>query len=142
MIYFLIYLFLEITLSVEIASKIGGLYTFLEVIFSAFFGLFLLTNFKYTLGSNMAMIFSGEMDIKEFQRLSLFAILGAFLLIVPGFFSDILGVLLQFSAFGTFFARKFLKLKPKNKNKNNNDRGDMDSEIIDVEVIDYRDIRK
>lgn len=140
MIYFLIYLFLEITLSVEIASKIGGLYTFLEVIFSAFFGLFLLTNFKYTLGSNMAMIFSGEMDIKEFQRLSLFAILGAFLLIVPGFFSDILGVLLQFSAFGTFFARKILKLKPKNKNKN--DRGDMDSEIIDVEVIDYRDNRK
>lgn len=140
MIYFLIYLFLEITLSVEIASKIGGLYTFLEVIFSAFTGLFLLTNFKYTLGSNMAMMFSGEMDMKEFQRLSLFAILGAFLLIVPGFFSDLLGILLQFSAFGTFFARKFLKLKPKTKDKNR--RGDVDSEVIDVEVIDHRDIRK
>jgi len=141
LVYFLIYLFLEITLSVKISSQIGGLYTFLEVIFSAFSGLFLLTNFKYTLGSNMAMIFSGEMDMKEFQRLSLFALLGAFLLIVPGFFSDILGVLLQFSAFGTYFARKFLRLKPKPKYKNSN-KGDVDSEVIDVEVIDHRDIGK
>lgn len=40
MIYFLLYLLFEVLLSVEIASIIGGLNTFLEIIVSALLGIF------------------------------------------------------------------------------------------------------
>jgi UPF0716 family protein affecting phage T7 exclusion len=60
-------------------------------------------------------------------------LVGAILLIIPGFFSDILGVLLQFSFFGTLFATKVLNLK--NRNVNNKYKKDKD-DAIDVEIID------
>ena len=132
MIYFLVYILLETLTTVNISSKIGGFSTFLEIVFSAIVGLFLLTNFRYTLANNAMMLFSKEISIEEFQKLSIFSFLGAILLIVPGFFSDFLGVLLQFSAIGTFFAKKIFGLKYKNNNKN---RGENNDEIIDVEVV-------
>ncbi len=132
MFYFLLYILLETLTTVNISSKIGGLATFLEIVFSAIVGLFLLTNFRYTLANNAMMLFSKEISIEEFQKLSIFSFLGAILLIVPGFFSDILGILLQFSVVGTFFAKKIFGLKYKNNNKN---RGENNDEIIDVEVV-------
>jgi len=133
MVYFLIYILLETLTTVNISSKIGGFATFLEIVVSAFIGLFLLTNFRYTLANNTMMLFSKEISIEEFQKLSIFTLLGAILLIIPGFFSDILGVLLQFSTIGTFFAKKIFGLKYKtNKQK----RGENSDEIIDVEIVD------
>ena len=133
MVYFLIYILLETLTTVNISSKIGGFATFLEIVVSAFIGLFLLTNFRYTLANNTMMLFSKEISIEEFQKLSIFTFLGAILLIIPGFFSDILGVLLQFSSVGTFFARKIFGLKHKT---DNNKKGEYNDEIIDVEIID------
>ncbi len=132
MVYFLLYILLETLITVNISSKIGGFATFLEIVFSAIVGLFLLTNFRYTLANNAMMLFSKEISIEEFQKLSIFSFLGAVLLIIPGFFSDILGVLLQFSTIGTFFAKKIFGLKYKANNKN---RGEKDDEIIDVEIV-------
>jgi len=133
MVYFLIYILLETLTTVNISSKIGGFATFIEIVVSAFVGLFLLTNFRYTLANNAMMLFSKEISIEEFQKLSIFTLLGAILLIIPGFFSDILGVLLQFSTIGTFFAKKIFGLKYKtNKQK----RGEKNDEIIDVEIVD------
>ncbi len=131
MIYFLIYLFLEVLVSVEIATYLGGLLTFLEIIFSAIVGIFLLTNFRYTLGENIKSLILKEITIEEFQKLSLFTALGALLLIIPGFLSDIIGILLQFGFFGTIFARRILKLS--NKNRKNYKK---DTDAIDVEIID------
>jgi len=78
-------------------------------------------------------LMSGEISVQDFQKMSLFTLIGAVLLIVPGFFSDILGVLLQFSFFGKLFASKVLNLKNR-KNNNINREGKHDA--IDVEVID------
>ncbi len=78
----------------------------------------------------MRSLVNGEITMEEFQKLSLFSILGAFLLIIPGFFSDILGVLLQFSFFGTLFARKILHLKRKKGMQNE------ENDVIDVEIIE------
>lgn len=133
MVYFLLYILIETLTTVNISSKIGGLNTFLEIVFSAFVGLFLLTNFRYTLANNAMMLFSREIDADEFIKSNIYSFLGAILLIVPGFFSDILGVLLQFSVVGTFFARKIFKIKPKNSKTY---KGEVNDEIIDVEVID------
>ena len=67
--------------------------------------------------------------------MSLFTLLGAILLIIPGFFSDILGILLQFNSIGIFFAKKILGLK-ENKNRKRSDDEAIDAEIIDVDIIE------
>jgi len=131
----IIYFFIEVLVSVEFASQLGGLLTFLEIIVSAFIGLFLLTNFRYTLSKSMAGVMSGEISAQDFQKMSLFTLIGAVLLIIPGFFSDILGVLLQFSFFGKLFASKVLNLKNKNIYREEKDNA------IDVEVIDSDTIK-
>jgi len=120
----------------NISGTIGGLLTFLEIILSAGVGFFLLINFRYTVGQSMSMLMSGEMGIEEFKKLSLFTLLGAVLLIVPGFFSDMVGVALQFSFIGTFIAKKVFKLKNKNKKFTKKDYNDaIDVEVIDVDAI-------
>jgi len=130
LIYFLIYLFIEVTVSVNIASKIGGVATFMELILSAMIGIILLSNSSFTISESMRSLVNGEITMEEFQKLSLFSVLGAFLLIIPGFFSDILGVLLQFSFFGTLFARKILHLKRKKGMQSE------ENDVIDVEIIE------
>ncbi len=134
----IIYLFIEVLVSVEFASQLGGLLTFLEIIVSAFIGLFLLTNFRYTLSKSMNDLMSGAISAQDFQKMSLFTLVGAVLLMIPGFFSDILGILLQFSFFGKLFASRVLNLKNR-KNKNIHREGKDDA--IDVEVIDSDTIK-
>jgi len=136
--YFLVYLFLEVLISVNISSQVGAFATFLEIIFSAFIGFILLGNFRNTLSESMKAMQNRTISIQEFQKLNAFTLLGALLLIVPGFFSDMVGLFLQFSFFATLFARKVLHVK------DNIDIDDIqnirreDDEIIDVEVIDDR----
>ncbi len=136
MVFVLLYILLETLITVNIASRIGGLATFVEIVVSAFIGLFLLTNFRYTLANNAMMLFSKEIDADEFMKSNIYSFVGAVLLIVPGFFSDMLGVLLQFSVVGTFFARKIFKIKPKQENNFRTYKGETDESIIDVEVVD------
>ena len=136
--YFLVYLLIEVLVSVNISSQIGALATFLEIVFSAIVGFMLLGNFRNTLAESMKAMQNRTISIQEFQKLNAFTLLGALLLIVPGFFSDIVGLFLQFSFFATLFARKILHVK------DNIDIDDIqhtkkeDDEIIDVEVIDDR----
>jgi len=118
----------------NISGSIGGLLTFLEILLSAGVGFFLLVNFRYTVAQSMRMLMSGEMGVQEFQKLSLFTLLGAVLLIVPGFFSDMLGVALQFSFIGVFIAKRVFKLKNKKYTKKDNDDA-IDVEVIDVDTI-------
>jgi len=139
LIYFAVYLFIEVLITVNIASKIGALATFLEIVFSALFGFFLLRNTSFRVFESMRALAEGEITMEEFQRLNLFSIIGAFLLIIPGFFSDILGVLFQFSSFGTLFAKKILHLKSKNRERfERDDLKEYEEEIIDVEIIEEK----
>jgi len=141
LVFVLLYILLETLITVNIASRIGGFATFIEIVISAFVGLFLLTNFRYTLANNAMMLFSKEIDMDEFTRLNIYSFIGAILLIVPGFFSDILGVLLQFNVVGTFFAKKVFGIK-ETKYDNKTYKGEVDGEIIDVEIVDRELDRK
>lgn len=136
--YFLVYLLLEVFVSVNISSNIGALYTFLEIILSAMIGFALLANFRKTLMESMQAMQRKTISMQEFQKLNAFALLGALLLILPGFFSDIIGVFLQFTFFATMFARKVLHVKDNIDidDIQNIDRRKDEDEIIDVEVID------
>lgn len=127
-------------MSVNISSSIGAMATFLEIILSAMFGFVLLANFRNTFGESMQAMQRRTISITEFQKLNAFTLLGALLLILPGFFSDIIGIFLQFTFFATLFARKILHVKDNidiDDIQNINKRKEED-EIIDVEVIDDR----
>ncbi len=136
MIYFITYLFLEVLLSVSISSSLGGLLTFLEIMISAFVGISILINFRKTLVENMTAVSYNCIDLAQFQRLNLFTLFGAILLIIPGFLTDMLGIIMQFSVFTSMFVNRYNvksgkcdeSFTPQNNLKK-------DSDVIDVEII-------
>ncbi|MBA1437767.1 MAG: FxsA family protein [Epsilonproteobacteria bacterium] len=129
MIYFLVYLFLEVMVSVNIASSIGGFTTFLEILLSAFLGIVILINFKEVLFENMKAVSYSCINLEEFQQLNLFTVIGAFLLIIPGFLTDIIGLLLQFSAITSMIVNRY------NVQSKHCKTHTKDADVIDVEVI-------
>ncbi len=147
MIYFLIYLLLETLVSVEISSVLGGFATFLEIVITAFVGIAILSNFRNTMVENLRAVSFGQIDLEEFQRLNLFTIIGAILLIIPGFLTDIIGALLQFSAFTSMLVNRY-GVQSKNKNdmfythETYETYKENDDDVIDVEIIEKRDTIK
>ncbi|MEA3497456.1 MAG: FxsA family protein [Campylobacterota bacterium] len=149
MVYFLIYLFLEVMISSAIAGEVGGLTIFLEILLTAILGITILKNFKFSLMANIEKARSGDMTQDEFLRTNVGRAIGAALLIVPGFFTDILGVLMLIG-FLPFLVGKIFQFKSphqtngypsnfdKSKSNFNNTtyKGVQNDEIIDVEIID------
>ena len=133
MFYFLIYLFLEVLISTKISSYIGGLATFFEIIASAMLGIVILMNFGSTFMQNLRAVSLHRIDVKEFQRLNLFTIIGAILLILPGFLTDIIGILLQFSVITSMFVNRY-NVKSQNYKMEDEFRK-KDEDVIDVEVV-------
>ena len=137
MIYFVAYLFLEVLISVNISSRIGGVATFFEIMVSAFIGISILVNFRKTLIENMTAVSYNCIDLEQFQRLNLFTLFGAILLIIPGFLTDIFGVLMQFSVFTSMFVNRY-NVKSGNCNTDfgvQDNKLKKDSDVIDVEII-------
>ena len=139
MIYFIVYLFLEVLISVKISSAIGGIATFIEIMLSAFIGLSILVNFRKTLVENMSAVSLHCIDLEQFERLNLFTLFGAILLIVPGFLTDILGILMQFGVFTSMIVNRY-NVKSGNCNtdfsvNSETNRNKKDSDVIDVEII-------
>jgi len=142
MIYFLIYLFLEIFVLVEIGSTIGPFWTFIEIVGSAFLGLFLLSNFRYTFFENVRSLVIGEITLDAFTKNNIATLIGAILLIVPGFLTDVIGILFQFSIFTDLIVSIFAKKKENIDIQSNRfqDKGECD--VIDIEVIESHNSRK
>jgi 2-isopropylmalate synthase/UPF0716 protein FxsA len=143
MLYFVLYLFLEVIISVNISSAIGGLATFAEIMFSAFIGISILINFRKTLVENMTAVSYNCIDLEQFQRLNLFTLFGAILLIIPGFLTDILGVLLQFSVVTSMIVNRY-NVKSGNCNTAYNEQTNIqkDADVIDVEIIEHSSTHK
>jgi UPF0716 family protein affecting phage T7 exclusion len=139
MLYFLAYLFLEVLVSVKISSSIGGLATFLEILLSAFVGISILVNFRKTLVENMNAVSYSCINLEQFQKLNLFALFGAILLIVPGFMTDILGILMQFGVFTSMIVNRYNvksgKCAPERDESYHTNIRQKDSNVIDVEII-------
>jgi len=131
MVYFLIYLFLEITITVNIAAKIGAFATFIEVIVSAIAGFIIIANIGNSFSESFAALVQRRISEEEFLQLHLFMFIGAILLIIPGFFSDMVGILFQFPYIGLMITKRFYRFK-NNQEKRSDD-------VIDVEVIDSMD---
>jgi len=135
MIYFVLYLFLEVIISVNISSAIGGLMTFAEIVVSAFIGISILINFRKTLVENLTAVSYNCIDLEQFQKLNLFTLIGAIFLIVPGFFTDIVGILMQFSVITSMFVNRYNVKSGNCKTDYENINKQKDSNVIDVEII-------
>jgi UPF0716 protein FxsA len=118
---------LEIFLLIKIGGKIGALNTVALIFLTAIIGVyFAKLQGIQTLKSGMINIYQNKMPVYEIMSGASIAI-AALLLIIPGFFTDIIGFLLLIP-----FTRKIifsLTLKNKSKSKNQND-------IIDGEIVD------
>ena len=130
---------LEIFLLIKIGGKIGALNTVALIFLTAIIGIyFARLQGIQTLKSGMINLYQNKMPIYELMSGASIAI-AALLLIVPGFFTDLIGFLLLIP-----FTRKVLfKLATKNKpmtdiNKKNDT---IDGEVIDNKKDDSQDYR-
>ena len=120
---------LEIYLLIEVGGKLGALNTLALIFLTAIIGIYFA---KYqgiqTLKSGIINLYQNKMPIYEIMSGASIA-LAAFLLIVPGFFTDFIGFLLLFP-----FTRKILfnlTLKKKTKSDNKSQNKTIDAEIIE-----------
>ena len=120
---------LEIYLLIQVGGQVGALNTVALIFFTAIIGLYFAKHQGIqTFKSGMINLYQNKMPVYELMAGASIA-LAAFLLIVPGFFTDIVGFLLLFP-----FTRKILlNLAFKKKTKNNTKSH---SETIDGEIID------
>ena len=135
MIYFLIYLFIEIFITYEFTSIVSPFGTFLEIIATAVIGIFIIKNLNFSLVENMQKVLRREISQEEFISIGLFKLIGAILLIIPGVFSDILGILMQFEEFAIFITKK-ISNRFNNRYEYYQPKKDFDDDIIDVEIIE------
>ena len=127
-VYFLVYLFLEILFSYEFMKVFSPFGFFLEILVSAGVGVYIIQNLQFSMAENLMLVARREISEEEFISIGLFKLVGAVLLIIPGIFSDILGGLFLIEPFAIIVARKIFPKKSNYKDKN--------EDIIDVEVIE------
>ena len=126
---------IEIYLFIKIGSEIGALTTIMLIITTAIVGIYYA---RYeglnTLKSGFAQLSRNEPPTYEIMSGAAIA-LSAFLLIIPGFATDILGFLLIFPLSRKFIFKKFFKKFGNNKTEKNNF---IDGDFEDIEDDDER----
>ena len=122
---------LEIFLLIKIGGKVGALNTVALIFLTAVIGVyFAKLQGIQTLKSGMINLYQNKMPVYEMMSGASIAI-AALLLIIPGFFTDLIGFLLLIPFTRKIFFRIAFKNKPVKDIKKEND-------IIDGEVIDNK----
>ena len=120
---------LEIFLLIKIGGQVGALNTVVLIFLTAIIGIYFakLQGVK-TLKSGMVNLYQNKMPVYEIMSGASIAI-AALLLIIPGFFTDLVGFLLLIPFTRKIFFKLFLKSKPITDIKKENDT--IDGEVID-----------
>lgn len=127
-----VYIFLEVLISFKIASKIGFLFSFLEIILSAMIGFSIFLTTPHKIGESLQRLAEKKIGLLAFKYSSILRIFGTIFIILPGFLGDIIGIcLILFSTISLFLKDNFDKSSNKKRSKNYKNE-----EIIDVEIID------
>ncbi|MBT8344589.1 MAG: FxsA family protein [Sulfurovum sp.] len=131
MIFLVIPFFLiELYLSLKTGETIGFFWSVVWIVLSFALGMILLQKSSQTMMGNMQSMRQGKLDMRRFQNASMFYFVGAILLIIPGVFSDFLGVL---ALFYTVYLQFIAKITPERKTHFTKQG---DDNVIDVEIID------
>ena len=121
---------IEIYLFIEIGGKIGAFYTISLIFITAFVGIFYARYEGFnTLKSGVGQIMRNELPIYEIISGAALAF-AAFLLIIPGFATDLVGFLIIFPLTRKLIFKKFSTQYSK-ENKLNEDFIEGESEDID-----------
>ena len=129
------YLFLELYVSLAVGSQIGFLWTVIWILSSFMIGMGLIQNGHKSLMTNMKLASLGKLSAKSFHDASTLYFIGAILLIIPGVFSDFLGVMALFYTIFLQLGGIMPSLKDKTNIKKTDKQGDDD--VIDVEIIEH-----
>ena len=122
---------LEIYLLIEVGGQVGALSTVALIFLTAIIGLyFAKLQGLQTLKSGMVNLYQNKIPIYEMMSGASIAI-AAFLLIVPGFFTDLIGFLLLVPITRKILFNLTLRKKTKNDNKSQNKT--IDGEIVERE---------
>ena len=120
---------LEIYLLIEVGGQVGGLNTIALIFLTAVVGLYFAKHQGLqTLKSGMVNLYQNKMPIYEMMSGASIAI-AALLLIIPGFFTDLIGFLLLVPVTRKILFNLTLRKKTKNDNKSQNKT--IDGEIIE-----------
>ncbi len=127
------YLFLEIYFSLKMLEVIGAFWATIWTIATIMTGGALLKRAPDTIVGNMQSLHRGKLDIQSFQDANSAYFLGALLLILPGVFSDFLGLgALLYTVYLQFVA----KMRPEQKTTNQFYTNKGEDDVIDVEIVD------
>ncbi|AGF75250.1 FxsA family protein [Bartonella vinsonii] len=131
---------IEIAGFIFVGKEIGILATLSLVILTTIIGIILLRIQGLNLFKNIQREFTQGHTLKNHIMDDAFITLGAFLLILPGFVSDVLGILLLIKPVRTVVWHLFSSLSNKiNTHTKNNTTAQNDSEkIIDLKAEDYK----
>ena len=120
---------LEIYLLIEVGSQVGALNTVALIFLTAIIGLYFAKHQGLqTLKSGMVNLYQNKIPIYEMMSGASIAI-AALLLIIPGFFTDLIGFLLLVPVTRKILFNLTLRKKTKNDNKSQNKT--IDGEIIE-----------
>ena len=124
----------EIYLFIKIGSQIGALNTILLILFTAVLGIWYARYEGFnTLRSGMSQLVRNELPLYEIVSGAAIAF-AALLLILPGFATDVIGILLVFPLTRKIILSKYSK---KNSSKRNlNEKNYIDGEYEDIEDKD------
>ena len=125
---------LEIYLFIKVGSQIGALNTILLILITAVIGIWYARYEGFnTLRSGMSQLVKNELPLYEIVSGAAIAF-AALLLILPGFATDIIGVLLIFPV-----TRKIILSKYTKKNSTKNKNSDKQKNYIEGEYEDIED---
>ncbi len=120
---------IELIIFIEVGSYIGSLYVILSIIFTVFLGYYLIKHKLRSISLEM-LNFNNIHDIYAQYTTSIYSFLGGLLLIIPGYLTDLIGLLILLPFFrpqiSNYFESRY-KTKASKTNRKN---------IIDG---DYRD---
>ncbi|SFV55012.1 hypothetical protein MNB_SV-13-488 [hydrothermal vent metagenome] len=125
------YFLLELYFSLAVGSSIGFLGSVLWIFITFIIGMGLIQNSAMTIQKSMTKLAVGKLNMKTFHDSATSYFLGALLLMIPGVFSDILGVI---ALLYTFYLQLGGTISNSKNKTNINKQGDTD--VIDVEIIE------
>lgn len=98
---------IELIVTLVIGSQIGFFWSFFEFVLSAFVGLILLANFRTSMLEAM-VLWRGDEHVR-YERINdnVLRLIGAILLLLPGFVGDLMGIVLQFPSIFRPLQRKY-----------------------------------
>ena len=128
---------IEIYLFIKVGSQIGALNTILLILTTAVVGIWYARYEGFnTLRSGISQLIKNELPLYEIVSGAAIAF-AALLLILPGFATDIIGILLVFPVTRKIILSRYSK-KYSNKNKNNNNKNYIEGEYEDIEDNDRK----